>query len=443
MKKTTPIIIGGLVLIGLIVYFALYQTKYFNWDPKFQENGKEPYDTKVLYSLLEANFDLQPFEGRVTDELSREEADAKGTSYLYIGNYPKYTESEAFHLKQYVLAGGEAFLITANIPDSLSQFLFETTDCGSETQWRGQNMPTYAPKVYAGLTHPSVNEDLYPYSYYRNNLPTSNNWRYIPDDVFCDSEDRLYPIARLGNYRVDNKVYANFVKVDVGEGSFYFHTNPVMFTNFFMTADDTTGVEYAQHVFAHVSNDKLYWDSKSRLSPKQEKDNRRIRPTGPVKSPLEYIFSQRALRSSWYLFLALSFIYVFFRAKRRQRRIPILEKNRNTSLEFVETIGTLYFQQQDHKGILKKQMHLFLGHLRQRYHLVTRDLDEKLIDRIVVRSRVDRGIVQDIFNEYFKLRPHLSNPHKKVSAEVLSNFYLLVERFHKAEEKNKFEKAAE
>lgn len=440
MKKATPLILGGIVLIGLIVYFALYQSKYFNWDAKYQVNGKEPYDIKVLHSLLEANFDLQPLEGRVTDELSRDAEKATGTSYLYIGPEPKYTESEAFHLKQYVLAGGEAFIITENVPDSLSQFLLETTDCGSMTEWAGRNPANYSPKIYTGFTHPTINEDLYPYSYYRNNFPSSKTWHYIPEEVFCDNDDRVYPIARLGNYRTDDKIYANFVKVDVGEGSFYFHTNPIMFTNFFMTDKDTVGVEYAQHVFAHVSNNKLYWDEKSRLSPKQEKANRRIRPTGPVKSPLEYIFSQRSLRASWYLFLALSLIYVFFRAKRRQRRIPILEKNRNTSLEFVETIGTLYFQQQDHKGILKKQMHLFLGHIRQRYHLVTRDLDDKLIDRIVVRSRVDRVIVQDIFNEYFKLRPYLNNPNKKVSAEVLSNFYLLIERFHKEEEKNKFEK---
>lgn len=439
MKKATPLILGGIVLIGLIVYFALYQSKYFNWEPKYEVNGKEPYDIKVLYSLLEANFDLQPLEGRVTEELSRDAAEADGTSYLYIGPQPKYTESEAFHLKQYVLAGGEAFIITEDVPDSLSQFLLETTDCGSMTEWTGRNLGEYSGKVYAGFTHPTISEDLYPYSYYRNNIPGSRTWNFIPEQVFCDDEDRVYPIARLGNYRLDNKVYANFVKVDVGEGSFYFHSNPIMFTNFFMTDRDTAGVEYAQNVFAHISNDKLYWDTKSRLSPKQEKANRRIRPTGPVKSPLEYIFSQRSLRASWYLFLALSLIYVFFRAKRRQRRIPILEKNRNTSLEFVETIGTLYFQQQDHKGILKKQMHLFLGHIRQRYHLVTRDLDEKLIDRIVVRARVDKTIVQDIFNEYFKLRPHLNNPNKKISAEVLSNFYLLIERFHKEEEKNKFE----
>ena len=109
-------------------------------------------------------------------------------------------------------------------------------------------------------------------------------------------------------------------------------------------------------------------------------------------------------------------------------------------MEFVETIGNLYFQQQDHKGIIRKQMHLFLAHLRQRYHLVTRDLDDKLIDRIVVRARVDRNIVQDIFKEYERLKKYVYKPTGTISVDVLNNFYLLIDRFHQAEKQNKFDK---
>ena len=85
-------------------------------------------------------------------------------------------------------------------------------------------------------------------------------------------------------------------------------------------------------------------------------------------------------------------------------------------------------------------MHLFLAHIRQRYNLVTRDLDDKLIARIAVRSKVDADIVNDIFNAHFKLRKILQKPYSKVSADTLNNFYLLIERFHNEERKTKFEK---
>ena len=182
----------------------------------------------------------------------------------------------------------------------------------------------------------------------------------------------------------------------------------------------------------------MYWDRESLLSPKASNKKRADQPKLPAKSPLEYIFSQDSLRWSWYMFMALGLIYIVFGAKRRQRKIPILETNRNTSLEFVETIGRLYFQQQDHKGIIKKQMHLFLAHLRQRYHLITRDLDDKLVERISVRSKVDKEVINDIFVEYFRLKKVLQKPYANVTAETLNNFYLLIERFHAEVKKSEF-----
>ncbi len=437
-------IVGGLLLVGLIAFFAVYQAANQDWSLKYEEEGKAPYDLKIMRAILDEQYTLQPTTDRVTKTLSREADKAQGTTYVYVGNEPKYTEDEAWHLRQYVSAGGEAFIITNEIPDSLGQFLFYAEDCGSFTDWMGRNLGVEGGQVYAGFTHPSISGELYSFepSEFDYNV-NWNYWRYIPEQVFCNEGDRTYPIAKLGEFtdnREDSKQanYTNFVRLKVGEGYFYFHTNPIMFTNYYLDGD-SLAANYARNVFAHASNNQLIWDRESVNLPKVE-GKKRARPSGPPPKPLQYIFSRTALRWSWYLLLGLSLTYILFRGKRRQRRVPIRSSNRNTSLEFVETIGTLYFQQQDHKGIINKQMHLFLGHIRQRYHLVTRDLDEKLIDRIVVRARVDRTIVQDIFNQYFKLKPVLDSPNRKVAVEVLNNFYLLIERFHKAEEENKFEK---
>jgi len=441
MNKYIPFIIGGVLLIGLIVFFAQNQSRYYNWSQEFAEGGKKPYDLKVLYGILDSHFDVEKFDKRVEEELSRDSAKAKGTTYLYIGTAPKYTEDEAWHLKQYVMAGGEAFIFTDRVPDSLSQYLFYPEDCGSMTDWMGANHVKYSERIHTTFTHPSIDDHYYEFDYVYNNYPRTNRWHYIPDGAICDNERREYDIAALGHFIDKKKRYINFIRVQVGEGYFYFHTNPIMFTNFYLV--DTAGAEYTNYVFAHASNKKLYWDKQSAVSAKETDKIASNRPAVPAQSPLEYIFSQEPLRWSWFMFLALALIYVFFRSKRKQRRIPILATNRNTSLAFVETIGALYFQQQDHKGIIKKQMHLFLSYLRQRYHLVTKDLDDKLINRIVVRARIDKGIVQDIFNQYFRLRKSLRNPHATISAEQLNNFYLLIERFHQAEKQNRFDKKSE
>lgn len=435
MNKFGPFIIGGVILLGLIVYFAQNQSAYYRWAHDYRIKGKNPYDIKVLYELLDKRFEIEKLEDRVDDVLPKSPDKAKGTSYLYMGKMAQYTEDEAWHLREYVQAGGEAFIITEDVHDSLAEILLYPEDCGGSTTWAGQNPAVYKEKIFASFNHPKLSEHYYEFEYLYQNYVRRYDWRFIPQEAFCNSDKeqdyfREYPLAALGTFvDKDERSYINFARLKVGEGYFYFHTNPIMFTNLFMV--DTAGFEYANYVFSHVKTNQLYWDRESATAPKTDKKKRRDRPTVAARSPLEYIFSEPALRWSWYMFMGLGLIYVLFGAKRRQRKIPILETNRNTSLEFVETIGRLYFQQQDHKGIVKKQMHLFLAHLRQRYHLVTRDLDDKLIDRIAIRSKVDRAIINDIFQAYFKLKKTLQNPHATVSVETLNNFYLLIDRFHK------------
>jgi hypothetical protein len=449
MNKFTPLIVGVLVLLGLIAYFAQNQSDPQYWAEQYDVEGDQPYDARILYDLLEHSFDLQVMEDRPDKTLSLDYSEAKNSSYLYLSSKePRYTEAEAWHLRSYVQAGGEAFIIAPEIPDSLAELLLYPEDCGGATTWKGENPSVQRSGVRASLKHPELSDNFYDFTYRSLNYVENRYWNYIPAGAFCDAQDpdsydysgnkREYALAKLGGFAVDRNSgvegeeveLANFVRMRVGEGYFYFHTNPIMFTNLYLK--DSVGFEYSNFVFAHITDKTLYWDRQSVVLPSMRKEKRRALPKVAAQSPLEYIFSQPALRWGWYMALALGVIYVFFGAKRRQRIIPIIEKNRNTSLEFIETIGRLYFQQQDHRSIIKKQMHLFLAHMRQRYHLVTREMDDRLIDRIAVRARVERKIVKDIFVEYFRLRQLMQRPNADITAQMLNNFYLLIERFHTA-----------
>lgn len=449
MNKFAPLIVGALVLLGLIAYFAQNQAEPQYWIEEYDTEGNKPYDAKILYDLLEYKFDLQVMEDRLDKTLSLDAQQAANSSYLYLSSQaPRYTEDEAWHLRDYVRNGGEVFIIAPTIPDSLAELLLYPEDCGGETTWQGKNNPgVYRPQVMSTLLHPTMTKSYYSFNYLNLNYVENRTWNYIPEEAFCDTrgEDdyadygtkqvREYALAKLGTFKTTGsdtkeKEFANFVRLRVGEGYFYFHTNPIMFTNMYLV--DSVGFEYSNYVFAHIADRTVYWDRQSIVLPSRREASRKVLPKVAAQSPLEYIFAQPALRWSWYMALALGLIYVLFGAKRRQRIIPILETNRNTSLEFIETIGQLYFQQQDHRSIIKKQMHLFLAHMRQRYHLVTRDMDERLIDRIAVRARVDRKIVNDIFVEYNRLRQLMQKPHAEVTAQMLNNFYLLIERFHTA-----------
>ena len=62
--------------------------------------------------------------------------------------------------------------------------------------------------------------------------------------------------------------------------------------------------------------------------------------------------------------------------KRKQRIIPVLERNENTSFKFISTIGRLYFLQNDHKKLCQQKMKLFYAYIRDRYNINTTKVDE-------------------------------------------------------------------
>ena len=63
-------------------------------------------------------------------------------------------------------------------------------------------------------------------------------------------------------------------------------------------------------------------------------------------------------RCDWHLYLALLGILLFcvFTARRRQRAIPVLTKPQNRNLEFVQLVGSLYWQEHWNPGLLAKKL---------------------------------------------------------------------------------------
>ena len=98
-------------------------------------------------------------------------------------------------------------------------------------------------------------------------------------------------------------------------------------------------------------------------------------------SPFYVFLKQPPLR--WALYLALLGILLFccFTSRRRQRVVPVIEKPQNRNVEFVQLIGTLYWQEHDNTGLLAKKLAYTKDEIRRQNVRVSPD-DQYLIDRI-------------------------------------------------------------
>ena len=73
------------------------------------------------------------------------------------------------------------------------------------------------------------------------------------------------------------------------------------------------------------------------------------------ESPFYVFLKQPPLRWALYLTIITVVLFCIFTARRRQRPVPVVPPRKNGNLEFVRLIGTLYWQEKDHAGLLAKK----------------------------------------------------------------------------------------
>ena len=174
----------------------------------------------------------------------------------------------------------------------------------------------------------------------------------------------------------DGRGHPDFVRINYkGGGAIYLHFAPLAFSNFFLLHKQN--MAYYENALSFMPNTvkEVIWDEYYRHSHR----NRDFMTLG-------YILSNDSLRLAFWLLLLLFLIIYLFESKRRQRQIPVIAPLRNTSLDFVRTIGRLYYQRRDNHNLATKMVVHFQDQVRTRYHLTATSLDEAFVDRLAYRT---------------------------------------------------------
>lgn len=181
-----------------------------------------------------------------------------------------------------------------------------------------------------------------------------------------------------------------FIRVQYGKGQFFIHNLPLAFTNYYILSPKTS--DYGFKALSYLPAIPTYWDEYQKQGRFDEEQ----------QSIFRYIRSQPALNWAYYLVIFGLIFYAIFAGKRTQRIIPIIEPLRNTSLDFVKTIGRLYFQQGDHDNLARQKIQYFLADLRERYSLNTTVLDKEFTETLARKS----GKPTEEINELVQLLRH-------------------------------------
>ena len=130
----------------------------------------------------------------------------------------------------------------------------------------------------------------------------------------------------------------------------------------------------------------------------------------------------------WGLITALLALltYVLLEMRRKQRPIPVINKPKNDSLDFVKTIGRLYHDKGDHTNLCRKMAAYFLEHVRTRYKLPTSELNDEFIQNL----RFKTGMEEEPIREIVSFINHLNVAGAATDKELVL-FHKQLESFYK------------
>ncbi len=386
------IILGGIAL--LLLGFFVYQnsnTKQHDWKMDFETESKKPYGTFVIKEIVEKSVATDSFitlDKKIAKSLP--DNPTTNSSFVFIGEALLLDSSDVEQLLAFVDNGNTAFISSLTIPDLLMDEVF-LPPCDT-LYWEDYTV-YYDTAVITNFVHSDLQAtNAFSFPYVKDQVIYNTYWQQLPPHIFCTEEN--YPVVI--SQSPDSSI-VDMALFPYGKGAFYLQTSPIAFTNLYQTKKH--GQAYTEKIISHLQTETIYWDAFSNVPAAigRNKNWASHDPLTPKDGPLDYILSQPPLAWAWYLLLSLGLLYLLFRAKRRQRMIPVLAPNQNTSLAFIATIGRLHFTGKNHRRIALQQMDLLENFIRSKYRLSTQDKTAQFIKNLSHTSEIEETLIAKMF----------------------------------------------
>ncbi|HEU5146931.1 MAG TPA: DUF4350 domain-containing protein [Chryseosolibacter sp.] len=411
-KVRIIVVIAFVTIAGVIYYIFSQAPKRHQWFESYRSSSEEPYGAAFIHKMLRGyrpGSDFMVNEKERLHDLLENVDNVENTDYILIGHNVFLDEASASSLARFIEAGGNAFIATLTPPEEILMAVYYQ-ECRTPIEF----VERRTEEVSMNFFHPDLEKERGgPYRFRIGVEDFPYSWDYISEAVFCDSTRSITPLG------FQNDDHVNFVRISVGKGSLYLHSNPIAFTNYFLLKPEN--VRYAAGVFSHLDGEDIIWDEFSKIPLPGGRNN-------AYDSPLYYILQQPALKYSWWLLLFTVLLYVVFGGKRKQRVIPVLEPKRNTSLEFVNLISQLHYRNANHLDMAHKKMKYFLYFVRSKYGIHAERFREEHIRRLAEKSKVRLADVEVIFSRYYLIEERFKH---NIEANRLVDLYDAIENFYK------------
>lgn len=383
MKAKLPLIIIGILAVVFVILLSL-QPRSVDWRPDLRRDSDNALGAEIFAELLpQLLADANGEEVKLTPILDPPfihlgDESLEGTTYLFLTNDFSPDEAETLRLYEYAERGNTVFIAAQSITGALADTL---------------GIPADSANAFArGLDYR-----------YRGFLGQGDSTLHLVAPVLAKDEGYAF------SYEVGNWVMAGLdtarttvigtslsgeptlVLVEAGEGMFLISSTPYAFGNAAFTGDGS-GTEYVAGVLGYLPSQSVFWDTYYKPFANQ------------AQTPLRYILREPPLKWALRLMLLGVLLFIVFRGRRWQRAVPVVAAPVNATLDFVRTVGRLYFQDADHSALVDRKLRYFFDRIRTRLGLTEVDLSEETERRVVARTGLSTEHIARLFARFRRLR---------------------------------------
>ncbi|SMP19294.1 hypothetical protein [Chryseobacterium profundimaris] len=384
MNKTFKIYaVIFIVVMIILVLFETNKTERTDWRKNFDISQKSPFGLFVFNSEVNALFKNKI---KKTSETPYDyyQADKKPHNILVI---EEEIDKESWNkILNQVSEGSDAMLIVSEMPKEISDSIGYYD---SQISFEDENVLKLTDKKF---TNDFIHLDKF---------PSGRGFTFIKPGVEV-----------LGKtVEKNNTDQANFIKIRFGKGNVYVHCEPLFITNYYLLKRGN--VRYAQDVFSYLDNRETIWfvENDAKVS----------------QFFLRFILSKPALKYAWWVLLGGLVLFIFFNAKRKQRIVPIIEPLKNTSVDFVKSIGNLYLQEGDFHDMMAKKAQYFLNKVRMDLLIDTQHLDAEFAKKLHLKT----GKPMEMIEEAIQLIKKAQDRYAQVMKEDLAKMNTLLDEIIK------------
>lgn len=405
-RNVIYIILGSTLLFGLVTFllFEFKEVPDVNWRKTYLPTSKEPYGTWMFRQMLDERYGADNVYDRYKEiELSEIDTTEKALLFM-IGRSIDLDYTETNSLGEFINAGHDIFISSSRL-----NFNYDW----GPTDYRVR----YKQDTSINMIYPSYSDNSYQYTFRDRSFEASSNqyYRYFLSGDLKTHSDSSHTKLLLKEIELSQEIqdiltseeedievtetdYGYIIGITEdslgilkewhfeGGGFVNIHLMPDIFTN-----DAAHQIDYLDHfneVIGQFSYDKIIFEHPSFNTEK----------TDERESPIQFILGDTSLKKAYYLLLVAALLFILFRGKRKQKVIPTIAENKNTSLEYINTLGRLYEYQNQPRKLVTHMANIFHHDIKKKYFIDRND--PEFNKKLAAKSKIPKADIDIIMRTF-------------------------------------------